>query len=53
MAAEPVLVAVDFTADELRLLFTDLEGSPVEQGSVRIVGQSASQTGSSPAGASA
>ena len=33
MAAAPVLVAVDFTADELRLLFTDLEGGPVEQGS--------------------
>ena len=32
MAGEPVLVAVDFTAEELRLLFTDLEGATVEQG---------------------
>ena len=32
MAGEPVLVAVDFTADELRLLFTDLDGAPIEQG---------------------
>ena len=32
MAAEPVLVALDFTADELRLLFTDLAGAPLERG---------------------
>ena len=32
MAAEPVLVAVDFTAGELRVLLTDLEGAPIEQG---------------------
>ena len=32
MAGEPVLVAVDFTADELRMLFTDLDGAPIERG---------------------
>jgi predicted NBD/HSP70 family sugar kinase len=32
MAAEPVLVALDFTGGELRLLFTDLDGVPVERG---------------------
>jgi predicted NBD/HSP70 family sugar kinase len=31
MSAEPVLVAVDFTADELHVLLTDLDGTPVEQ----------------------
>jgi len=31
MAAEPVLVALDFTADELRLLFTDLDGVPLQR----------------------
>lgn len=29
---EPVLVAVDFTADELRVLFTDPHGAPIEKG---------------------
>ncbi len=29
---EPVLVAVDFTGDELRLLLTDVQGSPLERG---------------------
>ena len=29
---ESVLVAVDFTADELRLLFTDVHGAPIEKG---------------------
>ena len=29
---EPVLVAVDFTADELRVLFSDLHGKPIERG---------------------
>ena len=29
---EPVLVAVDFSADELRVLFADLQGKPIERG---------------------
>ena len=31
-AGDPVLVAVDFTAGELRVLFSDLHGKPVERG---------------------
>ena len=31
-AGEPVLVAVDFSADELRVLFADLQGKPIERG---------------------
>ena len=29
---EPVLVALDFTADELSLLFTDMHGAPLDRG---------------------
>ena len=29
---EPVLVALDFTADEIRLLFTDPHGTPIDRG---------------------